>query len=43
MELKIELLSLPDGDKGSRFPFMKLPVGKSTVADAASIGSGLIS
>ena len=43
MELKIELLSLPDGDKGSHFPFMKLPVGKSTVADAASIISGLIS
>ena len=42
MEANIEVLSLSDRDKGSHFPFMKLPVGMSTVAYAMSINSELI-
>ena len=32
MEPSIEVPGLSDGNKGSHFPFMKLPIGKSTVA-----------
>ena len=43
METNIEVPSLSDDNKGSHFPFMRLPVGKSTVTYAASITSELIS
>ena len=41
MEANIEVPSLSDRDKANHFPFMKLPVGKATVAYAASINSEL--
>ena len=36
MEPNMEVPNFSDGNKGSHFPFMKLPVGKSTVADTVS-------